>query len=86
MMDMYQETRVRITEFLEQYVRPSPESLLPDGCLTDAAIEQSIALLLDSDVFEHEYDLKRQALKDFSVIIPDELFSRARRKKGDGDN
>lgn len=81
MTAMYQETRARITEFLEQYVRPSPESLMPDGCLTDDGIAFSIALLLDQDVFEHEYDLKRQALKDFYVITPDELFYRSRRKR-----
>ena len=81
MTTMYQETRARITEFLEQYVFPLPKSLTTDGYFSDAAIEFTIALLLDRDVFADEDDLKRQA-----IFIPDKLFHRARWKESGGAN
>ena len=65
----------RISNFFLEYVKPYDRGLLTGSCnLTLAARKQAIRLLLEENIFESEYEIKAQAVKDFNVILPCELF------------
>ena len=65
----------RLHEFFCQYIRPYSRQIYDaDGLISTATMKEAVHLLLDNKVFDNKYALKREALKDFEVIIPDELF------------
>ena len=39
-------------------------------------MKEAVALLLENHVFESDYEMKMEALKEFEVIIPYALFEK----------
>ena len=65
----------RLHEFFCQYIRPFSRQIYDaDGLLSTETMKEAVRLLLDNKVFDNKHDLKLEALKNFEVIIPDELF------------
>lgn len=67
----------RLHEFFTQYVKPTGRlSYDPDGNISFATMKEAVALLLENHVFESDYEMKMEALREFEVIIPYELFEK----------
>lgn len=65
----------RVSDFFLEYVRPhDKESYTPLGNLTFTTMRNASKKLLDEDVFSDVSDMRQQAMKDFGVILPEELF------------
>ena len=64
------EQSFRIGAFLSQYVNPAYDG----QTLTDPAVQRdAITLLIEENVMKKE-QIKREAVRDYDVIIPDCLF------------
>ena len=66
------EQSFRIGAFLSQYVNPAYDG----QTLTEPAVQRdAIALLIEENVMSAD-QIRREALRDYDVIIPDYLFPR----------
>lgn len=64
----------KLTHFLEEYAT-IPEQMKDNGVLIRLdAIKEVIKFLTDRDVFTKE-EMRKQALKDYYIIIPHSYFS-----------
>lgn len=68
--------RERLHMFFMQYIDALPGAVATDGCFSEETMRQAAALLLENKVFLTKKDMKMECLRDFEVIIPDELFSK----------
>lgn len=66
--------RERLHMFFMQYIDALPGAVATDGCFSMETMRQATALLLENKVFSNKSDMKMECLRDFEVIIPDELF------------
>ena len=67
----------RLTKFLCEYISIPQKYRDENGNVSDeSVIKYCIGLLIDNKVFEKE-ELRKQALKDYSIIIPHYYFKGA---------
>ena len=59
-----------VSAFLSQYVQPEEGMILPDD---EETIRSAIGLLLRENVMTVE-EIKREALEEYNVIVPYNLF------------
>ncbi|MGN0663944.1 MAG: hypothetical protein ACI4L5_02605 [Negativibacillus sp.] len=71
-MTLSKETRKRIAAFLAQYVEATSGSIFLES---DEEFIDGIELLIESEIFTKD-QLKKECLKDYSVVIPDYLFGK----------
>ena len=69
-MDSYE---VKLKRFLSEYVRIPKEYLDKDGTIQERWLPLCVCVLMDSGVFT-KYDMKKKALADYGIIIPDRYF------------
>lgn len=67
------EWRNRAGLFLGQYLDSTEGRAL---LTTDAEIRSGLFVLLDEKVFRDKAEIRREALLDYGLIIPDEYFPR----------
>jgi hypothetical protein len=64
----------KISSFFLEYVKPRKEGYTPEGNLTFTTIQASAQLLLEKDVFDSKEDMRKQAMKDYKIILPETIF------------
>ena len=64
----------KVSNFFCEYVSVHERGLTPQGNLSFTAIRHATKLLLDENVFASKLDMKKQALKDYSIILLDTFF------------
>ena len=69
-MDFY----ARLTAFLIGYANVPDYYYDKNGNLDSYGCKQIISYLLAENVFENAEELRKEALKEYSIIIPDEFF------------
>lgn len=65
--------REQLTAFFLQYVNANTKAF-ENGLLNDSAIKESAELLLKEKVFISIKDMKKEALKDYNIILADWIF------------
>ena len=65
-----------LTCFFQEYLLFPKDRYRDDGTLTVAAMIEAVDALLENEVFDSPDDMKRQALIDHGMLLPDELFER----------
>lgn len=63
-----------VSDFFEGYVKSPRSGYTEEGNFTDEVIKASAKMLLDEKVFESEQEMKEEALKDYGIILPAEIF------------
>ncbi len=66
--------RENLTSFLQEYLLFPKYSYEEDGTLTDLAIRQAAKVLLDNGVFDSPQDMRKQAFKDYGILLPESTF------------
>lgn len=67
----------RLTKFLREYISIPQKYRAENGNVSDEnAIKICIGFLIDNKIFEKE-ELRKQALKDYRIIIPHYYFKGA---------
>lgn len=65
----------KVTAFLEEYLNfKKPDCYTPDGVLSLTYIKEGMNMLISEKVFISKKDIKQQALKDYRIILSDDLF------------
>lgn len=68
----------RTTLFFSEYVHfQSNEAYTPSGNLTLSYMQSAVTFLLDENVFDFPDDMRRQAMNDYGIILPESLFPTA---------
>jgi len=62
------------TCFFTDYCFVSGEHMRPDGCLTQAGIQDCVHLLMQSNTFESKEEMRREAFADYRIILPEWAF------------
>lgn len=66
--------RENLTSFLQEYLLFGKHSYEEDGTLTDLATRQAAKVLLDNEVFDSVQDMRKQAYKDYGILLPESMF------------
>jgi predicted DNA-binding protein (UPF0278 family) len=64
----------KVSEFFYNYVKPIKNGITNDGNLTEAAMKQTVKLLIKERVFRSEKEIIMKALKDYRVFLPCCIF------------
>lgn len=65
----------KVTAFLEEYLEfEKPACYTPNGVLSLSYIKYGMDMLILKKVFISKKDIKQQALKDYRIILSDDLF------------
>lgn len=65
-----------VSLFFIEYVHPgSKEAYTPSGNLTFSCIRNAAKLLLQEKVFDSPDDMRRQAMKDYGITLPESIFN-----------
>ncbi len=71
----------KVTAFLEEYLNfKKPDCYTTDGALSLVYIKYGIDMLILKKVFISKKDIKQQALKDYRIILSDDLFKEAQKR------
>lgn len=71
----------KISYFFEQYVNAEPQARLPDNRLNISAIQEAAELLIERGYFRDKTAMKKQALQQFSIILPEWVFNQIEERK-----
>lgn len=66
--------RENLTSFLQEYLLFQKYSYEEDGTLTDLATRLAAKVLLDNGVFDSPQDMRKQAFKDYGILLPESMF------------
>lgn len=64
----------RVTKFLSEYLEIPKDMLCPDRNIVESAIPVCIKYLIEKGVFNKE-EMRKQAMKDYAVILPHSYFA-----------
>jgi hypothetical protein len=67
--------RENLTSFLQEYLLFAKHSYEEDGTLTDLATQQAAKVLLDCGVFDSPQEMRKQAYKDYGILLPESMFT-----------
>lgn len=71
----------KVSYFFEQYVNAEPQARLPDNRLNISAIQEAAELLIERGYFRDKTAMKKQALQQFSIILPEWVFNQIKERK-----
>ncbi|QAT48566.1 hypothetical protein EQM14_01535 [Caproiciproducens sp. NJN-50] len=63
-----------ISAFFHSYLTFPKQDYNTFGTLTQQALRDAVHVLLTNRVFSSKEEMKSEALKDFGVILPNEIF------------
>ncbi|WOC33447.1 MULTISPECIES: hypothetical protein [Caproicibacterium] len=63
-----------VSDFFESYVKSPRSGYTKEGNFTEEVITAAAKLLLNEKVFESEQEMKKEALKDYGIILPAKIF------------
>lgn len=66
--------RENITSFLQEYLLFPKHGYEEDGTLTDSATRLAARILLEEGVFDSPQDMRKQAFKDYGILLPESMF------------
>lgn len=62
-----------LTAFLQEYILFPRNAYNKDGTLTRRAVREAIEMLLDGEVFYSFDDMRREALRNYRIVIPERV-------------
>ncbi len=71
----------KVSYFFEQFVNAEPQARCSDGFLNKPAIQEAAELLIERGYFRDKMAMKKQALQQFSIILPEWVFNQIKERK-----
>lgn len=71
----------KVSNFFEQFVNAEPQARCSDGFLNKPAIQKAAELLIERGYFRDKTAMKKQALQQFSIILPEWVFNQIKERK-----
>ena len=71
----------KIQNFLEEYVNCGPDNFYVHGMMKKESVKEAIRLLIEKNVFSSVKDMRLQALKDYSILLPVWVFECVKEEK-----
>lgn len=65
-----------VSDFFREYIKTTKSGYTESGNLTESCIKDAANFLLDQHVFDSISDMREQALKDYSIILPESIFEK----------
>ena len=65
----------KLTCFLQEYLLFQKYAYNEDGTLTTLGTQLAAKVLLDSGVFDSPQDMRKQAYKDYGILLPESMFT-----------
>ena len=64
----------KIQNFLKEYVICSPDNFYVNGMMKKESVKEAVRLLIEENVFSSVKNMRSQALKDYSILLPAWVF------------
>jgi hypothetical protein len=71
----------KIQNFLEEYVNCGPDNYYANGMMKKESVKEAVRLLLEKNIFSSVKDMRFQALKDYSILLPAWMFEYVKEEK-----
>lgn len=71
----------KIQNFLEEYVNCGPDNFHVNGMMKKETVKEAVRLLIEKKFFSSVKDMRFQALKDYSILLPAWVFEYVKEKK-----
>ena len=71
----------KIQNFLEEYVNCGPVNFHVNGMMKKETVKEAVRLLIEKKFFSSVKDMRLQALKDYSILLPAWVFECVKKKK-----
>lgn len=71
----------KIQNFLEEYVNCGSDNFHVNGMMKKETVKEAVRLLIEKKFFSSVKDMRLQALKDYSILLPAWVFECAKEKK-----
>lgn len=71
----------KIQNFLEEYINCDTDAVYVNGVMKKEAVKEAVRLLIEENVFSSVKDMRLQALKDYSILLPARMFEYVKEKK-----
>lgn len=71
----------KIQNFLEEYVNCGPDNFHVNGIMKKETVKEAVRLLIEKKFFSSVKDMRLQALKDYSILLPAWVFECVKEKK-----
>lgn len=71
----------KVSYFFEQFVNATPQARCSDNRLNKPAIQEAAEILIENGYFRNKIAMQKQALQQFSIILPEWVFERVEERK-----
>lgn len=72
----------KIQNFFSEYIIvKNPVAVYENGMMKKETVKEAAELLIEKNVFSSVKDMRLQALKDYSILLPAWVFERVKEKK-----
>lgn len=69
------EWREKASDFFQGYCRMRRKFIADDGCLSLEGMQFAAHFLLQSEVFDSADEMRKEALSDYGITLPDDVFA-----------